>query len=182
MSSEMKMANPAPLGLISFGMTTVLLNVHNAGIMPLSIVIVAMGLMIGGLAQIIAGIMEFKTGNTFGATAFTVYGCFWWSLVAIWVFPQPAPADLFSMGVYLTVWGIFSFFMFIGALTHANITKVVFGSLVLLFASLAIADFTGSGVIKTIAGYIGIFCGGSAMYNAIGLILNNEYGREVVKL
>jgi len=80
-------ANPAPLGLLGFGMTTILLNLHNAGIIPLSIVIVAMGFALGGAAQIIAGIMEFKKNNTFGATAFTAYGFFWWSLILIWIKP-----------------------------------------------------------------------------------------------
>ncbi len=73
-----KLANPAPLGLLGFGMTTILLNLHNAGLFPLDTMILAMGLACGGLAQILAGIMEFKKGNTFGTTAFTSYGLFWW--------------------------------------------------------------------------------------------------------
>ena len=76
-------ANPAPLGLMGFGMTTVLLNLHNAGFFELDDTILAMGIFYGGLAQIIAGIMEFRKGNTFGLTAFTSYGFFWLSLVAI---------------------------------------------------------------------------------------------------
>lgn len=182
-------ANPAPLGLIGFGMTTILLNLHNAGIIPLSAVIVAMGLAIGGFAQIIAGIMEFKTGNTFGATAFTAYGSFWWSLVLIWILPGMIPgapavqaADEFSMGCYLAMWCILSIGMFIGTLKHNMATRVVFGSLVILFFLLALGDFTGNHTIKMIAGYEGIFCGASAIYNALGQILNNEYGRVVVKL
>ncbi len=182
MSNEVKMANPAPLGLIGFGMTTVLLNIHNMGLMPLSITIVAMGIAVGGLAQIIAGIMEFKTGNTFGATAFTAYGCFWWTLVLVWIFPKPVPADLFSVGVYLTIWGIFSTFMFIAALTHSNITKIVFGTVVLLFFTLALADFTGSTTIRTIGGAIGFICGAAAMYNSVAIVINGEYGREVLKM
>ena len=82
-----KMANPGPLGLLGFGMTTVLLNLHNANLIPLSIMIVAMGIALGGLAQIIAGIRELCQGNTFAGTAFTAYGLFWWSLVLIWVNP-----------------------------------------------------------------------------------------------
>lgn len=83
----MSIANPSPLGLLGFGMTTILLNLHNANLIPLSIVIVAMGFALGGAAQIVAGIMEFIKGNTFGATAFTAYGFFWWSLIAIWISP-----------------------------------------------------------------------------------------------
>ncbi|MGL4483522.1 MAG: acetate uptake transporter, partial [Anaerovoracaceae bacterium] len=101
-----KIANPGPLGLIGFGMTTVLLNLHNADIIPLSIMIVGMGIALGGLAQIIAGIMEFKAGNTFGATAFTAYGTFWWSLVIIWMFPGDMAADEISMGFYLLIWAV----------------------------------------------------------------------------
>ncbi len=175
-------ANPAPLGLLGFGMTTVLLNLHNADIIPLSIVIVAMGLALGGLAQIIAGIMEFKTGNTFGATAFTAYGCFWWSLVFIWVLPVSESADLTSMGFYLTLWGIFTLGMFVGTLKHNRATQVVFLSLTVLFFLLAIADFTGSHTIKVIAGYEGIFCGLSAIYNCLGQIINNEFKKEIIKL
>jgi len=83
---EEKLANPAPLGLMGFGMTTVLLNIHNAGFFPIGSMILAMGLCYGGLAQIIAGILEYKKGNTFGVTAFTSYGLFWWTLVFILVF------------------------------------------------------------------------------------------------
>ena len=83
-----KLANPAPLGLLGFGLTTVLLNLHNAGLFPLDTMILAMGIAYGGLAQIIVGIMEFKKGNTFGTVAFSSYGLFWWSLVALLVLPK----------------------------------------------------------------------------------------------
>lgn len=177
-----KTANPAPLGLLGFGMTTVLLNLHNAGLLPLSAVIVAMGFALGGAAQIIAGIMEFKKGNTFGATAFTAYGFFWWSLIAIWGNPVTAvqPADAASMGYYLLLWGLFTFFMFIGTLKHNRITQVVFGSLTVLFVLLAVADFTGSATIKTVAGIVGIFCGLSAIYSSMSQVLQEEYGRKVM--
>src|SRR5512133_1556054 len=85
---EQKLANPAPLGLMGFGMTTVLLNIHNAGFFPLSAMILAMGIFYGGIAQVIAGYCEFKKGNTFGMTAFSSYGLFWISLVALWVIPK----------------------------------------------------------------------------------------------
>ena len=96
-----KLANPAPLGLMGFGMTTVLLNIHNAGFMPISAMILAMGLAYGGLAQVIAGILEFKKGNTFGLTAFTSYGFFWISLVFLLLLPKLGlgeAADEFAMG------------------------------------------------------------------------------------
>ena len=181
---ETKHANPGPLGLLGFGMTTVLLNLHNAGLLPLSIVIVAMGIALGGLAQIIAGIRELCQGNTFGGTAFTAYGLFWWSLVLIWLNPGNAVvvADKISMGYYLLLWGIFTAFMFVGTLKHNRATQVVFGSLTILFILLALGDFTGNHTITTVAGFEGIFCGLSAIYSAMGQILNAEYGKDIIPL
>ncbi len=177
-------ANPAPLGLLGFGMTTCLLNLHNAGFLPLSIVIVAMGFALGGAAQIIAGIMEFKKNNTFGATAFTAYGFFWWSLILIWInpFSNINAKDDASMGYYLAFWGLFTFFMFIGTLKHNRITQIVFGSLTILFFLLSAANFTGSDLIHTVAGYVGIFCGLSAIYSSAAQIINNEFGRNVLPM
>ena len=181
--NETKVANPAPLGLLGFGMTTVLLNLHNAGLIPLSAAIVAMGFALGGAAQIVAGLMEFKNNNLFGATAFTAYGFFWWSLIFIWCNPfANAAANPVSMGWYLLVWGVFTLFMSIGTLKHNRATQVVFFSLTLLFFLLAIGDFTGVGAITTIAGFIGIFCGGSAMYASFAQVLNNEFGKTVMPL
>ena len=179
-----KMANPGPLGLLGFGMTTVLLNLHNANLIPLSIMIVAMGIALGGLAQIIAGIRELCQGNTFAGTAFTAYGLFWWSLVLIWVNPFEGmnAATKTDMGYYLLLWGIFTAFMFIGTLKHNKATQVVFGSLTILFILLALGDFTGNHTITIIAGFEGIFCGLSAIYSAMGQILNAEYGKEVMPL
>ena len=181
-----KCANPGPLGLLGFGMTTVLLNLHNAGLIPLSIMIVAMGIALGGLAQIIAGIRELKQGNTFAGTAFTAYGLFWWSLVLIWVNPFTEAgieaASKVAMGWYLLLWGIFTLFMFIGTLKHNRATQVVFGSLTVLFMLLAIGDFTGNHTITMIAGFEGIFCGLSAIYSAMGQILNAEFGKEIIPL
>ena len=184
-TSVTKIANPAPLGLLGFGMTTVLLNLHNAGIIPLSIVIVAMGFALGGVAQIIAGVMEFKAGNTFGATAFTAYGFFWLSLIVIWANPVDSKilgADEISMGYYLTLWAVFTGFMFIGTLKHNRATQVVFASLTVLFVMLAVGDFMGSHSIKVMAGYVGIFCGASAVYNSVAQIVNNEFGKAILPL
>ena len=181
-----KTANPGPLGLLGFGMTTVLLNLHNAGFLPLSIVIVAMGIALGGLAQIIAGVRELKQGNTFAGTAFTAYGLFWWSLVLIWVNPFAdagiEAASKVAMGWYLLLWGIFTGFMFIGTLTHNRITQIVFGSLTVLFLLLALGDFTGNHTITIVAGFEGIFCGLSAIYSAVGQIVNGEYGKTILPL
>lgn len=178
-------ANPAPLGLLGFGLTTVLLNLHNAGLFELNVMIMAMGMTIGGIGQVIVGVMEWKKGNTFGTTAFSAYGYFWISLIAIWVLPKMGlgtPADAFSMGFYLTLWGLFTLAMFICTLRMHKITQFVFGSLLLLFALLAIADFTGIHVIKTIAGYEGIICGLSAIYAAVAPVINDVYGKNICKI
>ena len=182
--SEKKNANPGPLGLLGFGMTTILLNLHNAGFIELSIVIVAMGLASGGAAQVVAGIAELRIGNTFGGTAFTAYGCFWWSLCLIWINPfQPInPADPVSMGFYLLLWGIFTLFMFFGTLSHNRITQTVFLSLTILFFLLAIGDFSGNHVITVLAGYVGIICGSAAMYSAVAQIVNGESGKAIFPL
>lgn len=181
--NEAKIANPAPLGLLGFGMTTVLLNLHNAGIIPLSVVIIAMGFALGGAAQIIAGIMEFRKNNVFGATAFTAYGFFWWSLIFIWINPFGATAaDPVSMGYYLLLWGIFTLFMSIGTLKHNRITQVVFFSLTVLFFLLSISDFTGSQTIHQVAGYVGIFCGASAIYASLAQVVNDAFGKAVLPL
>lgn len=179
-----KVANPGPLGLLGFGMTTVLLNLHNSGMLPLSIVIVAMGIALGGLAQILAGIREMRQGNTFAGTAFTAYGLFWWSLVIIWANPFPGieAADKTSLAFYLLLWGIFTLFMFVGTLKHNKATQVVFGSLTVLFFLLSIGDFTGNHTITMIAGFEGIFCGLSAIYSAMGQIVNAEFGKEIFPL
>ncbi|HNW34338.1 MAG TPA: acetate uptake transporter [Candidatus Ozemobacteraceae bacterium] len=178
-------ANPAPLGLIGFGMTTILLNIHNAGFYPNNSMIFAMGIFVGGIAQIIAGTLESKKNNTFGTTAFTAYGSFWLSLVAIWVLPKLGVADATdesAMGFYLATWGLFSFGMFIGTFRLNRALQVVFGTLVILFGLLAIADFTHSAAIKTIAGYEGIFCGLSACYTAIAQVLNELYGSVLMPI
>ncbi|MCS3901245.1 acetate uptake transporter [Methanococcus voltae] len=171
MNISEKLANPAPLGLMGFGMTTVLLNLHNVGIFELGSMILAMGIFYGGLAQVIAGILEFKKGNTFGTTAFTSYGMFWISLVALRILPKlglgQAPETI-AMVAYLGIWGLFTLGMFLITLKGNNKQlQLIFGTLALLFILLALGDYTGSAVIKTIAGYEGIFCGITAIGSAL---------------
>jgi hypothetical protein len=178
-------ANPAPLGLLGFGMTTVLLNLHNAGFFSLGSMILAMGIFYGGLAQIIAGIEEWKKNNTFGATAFTSYGFFWLSLVALLVLPKLGLAeasDKTAMAAYLAMWGLFTAVMFIGTLKINRALQFVFASLTILFFLLALGEITGNGTITVIAGYIGILCGLSAIYAGLAQILNELYKRTVAPL
>ncbi|MDO6609914.1 acetate uptake transporter [Shewanella sp. 1_MG-2023] len=177
------LANPAPLGLMGFGMTTILLNIHNAGFFPIDAMILAMGIFYGGIGQVIVGMMCFKRGDTFGTTAFTSYGLFWLTLVGLLVMPemgisQASPASF--MGWYLGLWGVFTAFMFVGSLRYPRAKQVVFGSLTILFFLLAARDFTGSALIGTIAGFEGIFCGASAIYFAMAQVLNAEYGRVIL--
>ncbi len=176
-------ANPAPLGLMGFGLTTVLLNFHNAGFFELGSMILGMGLFYGGLAQVLAGTMEWRKGNTFGTTAFTSYGFFWLSLVALVALPAlgvaepPAPV---AMAIYLAMWGVFTAGLFVGALKMNRALQFVFASLTLLFFLLALGDLTGNAAITRIAGYEGIVCGLSAMYTALAQVLNEVYGKTVL--
>jgi hypothetical protein len=178
-------ANPAPLGLIAFGMTTVLLNLHNAGFFALGSMILAMGIFYGGLAQIIAGIEEWKKNNTFGATAFTSYGLFWMTFVALLVLPKMGLAeatDKTAMAAYLIMWGIFTGVMFIGTLKTIRALQVVFATLTILFILLAVGDLTGNATITMIAGYEGIICGFSAIYAGLAQVLNEMYKKTVAPL
>ncbi len=175
-------ANPAPLGLMGFGMTTVLLNLHNAGFFKLGTMILAMGIFYGGIAQIIAGVMEWKKNNTFGTTAFTSYGLFWLSLVWLIVAQKIGWGDAnesCAMAAYLFMWGLFTAVMFVGTLKLNKALQLVFGTLALLFFLLAVGDYTGSTTIKHIAGYEGIICGLSAIYTGLAQVLNEVYGKTV---
>src|SRR2546421_6763739 len=139
--------NPAPLGLLGFGMTTVLLNFHNAGFFELNSMILAMGICYGGLAQIIAGMMEWRKGNTFATTAFISYGFFWLSLVALIVLTKlgwGAASNEKSMAAYLAMWGLFTAVMFFWGFRLDPALHVVFGSLTILFFLLSLRDFSNS--------------------------------------
>jgi succinate-acetate transporter protein len=178
-------ANPAPLGLLAFGMTTVLLNFHNAGFYELGSMIIAMGIFYGGLAQVIAGIMEWKKGNTFAMVAFTSYGFFWLSLVGILTLPKLGlanGAEESAMITYFIMWGIFTFGMFIATLKGDLAHKFIFGSLTILFFMLALRDITGSAFIGKITGFEGIICGASAIYTGFALIINDYYKKTVLPL
>jgi succinate-acetate transporter protein len=178
--------NPAPLGLLGFGMTTVLLNLHNAGFYELNSMILAMGICYGGAAQIIAGIMEWKKGNTFAATAFISYGLFWLSLVTLIILAKlgwGSPSNDTAMAAYLAMWGLFTAFMFLGTLRLNRALQVVFGTLTVLFFMLAIGDFTGASEgFKHATGYEGILCGFSAIYAGLAQVLNELFGKTVLPL
>ena len=181
--------NPGPLGLMAFGMTTILLNVHNAGLIPLSGIILAMGIFYGGIAQVIAGIMEWKKNSTFGMTAFLSYGLFWLSFVGIFALPKwigTADLDLSAtstaLGYYLIAWGLFTALMFVGTLRINRSLQTVFFSLTILFVLLAVGEWTGNETITKIAGWEGIFVGFSAVYGSIAQVWNELYGRVVLPI
>ncbi|MGA2783411.1 MAG: acetate uptake transporter [Candidatus Bathyarchaeia archaeon] len=181
MSTKPILANPAPLGLMAFGMTTILLNMHNLGLFGLNSIILAMGIFYGGIAQIIAGMMEFRKGNTFGTTAFTSYGLFWLSLVALITIPLGNPAlapDNTAWAAYLFLWGLFTFIMFFGTLKTNRVLQTVFLSLAILFFLLALARFIPA--FLPYAAIVGIFCGFSAFYLSLAEVLNEGRKKTVL--
>jgi len=178
--------NPAPLGLLGFGMTTVLLNLHNAGFYELNSMILAMGICYGGTAQIVAGIMEWKKGNTFATTAFLSYGLFWFSLVTLIILAKlgwASASNDTAMAAYLGMWGLFTAVMFIATLRLNRALQVVFATLTILFFLLAFGDYTNaSAAFKHFTGYEGIFCGFSAVYAGLAQVLNESFGKTVLPL
>lgn len=178
--------NPAPLGLLGFGLTTVLLNLHNAGFYELNAMVLAMGICYGGIAQVIAGVMEWRKGNTFATTAFISYGLFWLSLVTMIVMTKLGWATASNdkaMAAYLFMWGLFTLVMFIGTLRLHIAGQIVFGSLTVLFFLLAYGDFaSASAGFKHFTGWEGVFCGFSAIYTGLAQVLNETYGKVILPL
>ncbi len=192
-----KTANPAPLGLLGFGVTTILLNyAHNFRLGSVDGMILAMGLAYGGLAQVIAGVMEYKKGNTFGTVAFTSYGLFWWSYVILNVMPnftlispRISVANNEALAAYFCMWGLFTLAMFFGTLKKNRAIQFVFMSLAILFflltarSALLANDLTTDVKLFTqIIGIEGIICGASAVYLAIAEVLNAEHGKTVLPI
>jgi succinate-acetate transporter protein len=193
-----KTANPAPLGLLGFGVTTVLLSfVHNARLGPVDAMLLAMALAYGGLAQVIAGIMGYKKGDTFGMIAFTSYGLFWWSYAFLNLLPLQyffygiSPASNEAIMAYFFMWGLFTFAMFFGALKKNRALQFVFMSLAILFfllvaehALLAYTTFTAIDLelFTRIIGVEGVICGLSAVYLAIAEVLNETYEKTVLPI
>ena len=178
-------ANPAPLGLLCFGLTTVLLSMHNAGLFGLDAMILAMAVFYGGTAQIFAGVFEWRKNNTFAATAFISYGFFWLTLAGIIVFPKLGLAERpneVAMASYLGMWGLLSFVMFIGTFRLNVALQVTFFLLVVAFALLSIGDFTGNRMLTRLAGYEGMVLGFAAMNTGLAQVLNELYGRVVWQL
>ncbi len=178
-------ANPAPLGLMALGVTTLLLNLHNAGLFSLDNMILSIGFFYGGLAAVIAGLMEWKNGNTFGMVSLISFGMFWLSLVGLIVLPEIGVGTMSepsAVGAYFFVWGVFAFIMFLGTFRTNKVIIFVFGSLALLFFITGLGEAISSSIIITIAGFEGIIVGASIMYAAAAEILNDSYDRTVLPL
>jgi len=184
MSNEVRVldrsGNPAPLGLLAFGLTTIALNLHNAGMFELDSMILGLGFFYGGCAQIVAGCMEWTKGNTFATTAFISYGSFWLSLCVLVIAPKSgaitAPTRA-SMASYFFVWGSFTAVLLTAAKTTA--LQVVFFLLTLLFYLLTLYEITESKTLLHITGCEGILCGLSALYTGLAPIVNEARGRDI---
>jgi hypothetical protein len=182
-----KSANPAPLGLLAFGLTTVLLNLYSVGSYALDSMVLAMGIAYGGLAQIIVGAMEYKNGNTFGTVAFSSYGFFWWSFVTLTLLPKIpgfgiAAPGTGTMAAYFFMWGLFTFVMFFGTLKANRAIQFVFMSLAILFFLLTAGELTGNSTLVTITGYEGVICGLSAVYLGLAEVLNEAHGKAFLPI
>jgi uncharacterized protein len=176
-------ANPAPLGLCAFGMTTILLSLHNAGFTALGSPILAMAIFYGGTAQVIAGVMEWKKNNMFGMVTFGSFGFFWISFASLLLIPllglakAPQPIEL---AAFLSVWGIFAAGLFICTLKMHRVLQVTLFAVVLLVALLVTAQITGNSLILNIGGITGLVAGGLALYIGLGQLINEVYGSRVI--
>jgi len=169
-------ANPAPLGLCAFALTTFVLSAANAGLFTGATIVIGLALFYGGLAQLLAGMWEFRAGNTFGATAFTSYGAFWLAVGAtlqLKLIPNGA-----AFGFFLLGWTIFTGLMFLGTLRSNVALIAVFGLLFLTFLFLAIGALGGSSGMTSFGGWLGILTALVAWYTALAGILasgNNAF-------
>jgi uncharacterized protein len=175
-------ANPAPLGLCAFGMTTILLSLHNAGLTALGSPILAMAIFYGGIAQVIVGMMEWKKNNTFGMLTFGSFGFFWISFATLLLLPAlglakaPQPVEL---AAFLSVWGIFAAGLFICTLKMHRVLQITLLAVVLLVVLLVTAQLTGNALILKLGGLVGLIAGGLALYIGMGQVINEVYGNRI---
>ena len=180
---EKKFSNPAPLGLAGFAFTTWMLSMINAGWFSGDGMgdVLALAFAYGGTAQIIAGVLEYPRGNTFGTTAFISYGAFWWSFALfIAFFAAKVPAGF--LGWYLFVWGVFTFYMWIGSLRTSRAVQLVLLALWITYLLLAIGEWSGAVMITRIGGYTGLITAVLAFYASAAEVINETYGRVVLPM
>jgi hypothetical protein len=190
MADEQKsvFANPAPLGLIGFGLTTVMLSLINAGVLPKGgePVILPLAFAFGGFIQMIAGVMEFRCGNTFGTVAFLGYGAFWWWFAFLVLLGGRGVLDLTQAGgtiaVTLIAWGVFSLCMWVATFRLTKALWCVFLTLWITFFLLGFGDLLGAHRLTQAGGWIGLFCGLGAMYTSFALVTNSTFGKTVLPL
>ncbi len=179
-------AGAGALGLLGYGMTGVLLGFANAGLIGVGSMILGMVIFYGGFAQFVAGLMEWKKGNTFGMVAYASYGLFWFSFGALLLLPTLGLAQSSggsgAMAAYLALWGIFTTILFIGSLKMSRALQFVLGTLALVFFLEAAGAGTGNNSLTIIAGYVGIISGFAAIYTALAPVLNDIYGRDIAPL
>ncbi|WP_232687116.1 acetate uptake transporter [Halobacterium zhouii] len=187
MPADTDTANPAPLGLVGFGLTTVLLSVYNAGFLQpdLELVVVPMAMAFGGTIQLFAGLLEYREGNTFGTTAFCSYGAFWWwfGLLVVFMHNGWIPSvSAQALGLALIMWGVFTTYMWVATFKLNWGLWSVFGLLSVTFFLLGFGDFLGIGGLVVAGGYVGILTGLDAMYVSFAEVTNWAWDREVVPL
>jgi len=181
-----KVSNPATLGLFGFGVTTVLLSLANLGLLDLSMVIIAVAIVLGGFAEIIAGILEFKIGNTFAGTVFVAFGLFWLSLVLILLLPaigDVGVASSVSIGAYLLIFALFSLLLFVNTLKSILTFKILMALVTLLFLFLGIFYIVPTlTIFLTLGGIVGVLAGLLGIYISTGMIINADWEKDVFKL
>jgi succinate-acetate transporter protein len=178
-------ADPGPLGLAAFAMTTFVLSMFNADLVSRSGEAITFGLALayGGFAQVLAGMWEFRTGNTFGAVAFTSYGAFWisfWAFVQFYAADVPASAAGHAVGLYLIAWGIFTAYMFIASLRTTGAVALVFVLLAATFFLLGIGNARGTDSIVKAGGWVGLATAVAAWYASFAAVTNSTFGRTVL--
>jgi succinate-acetate transporter protein len=178
-------ADPAPLGLAGFGLTTFLLSLVNAGVLSAKATPIVFGLALayGGLAQLLAGMWEFRKGNTFGATAFASYGAFWisyWALVTFYVKDIPASDAGKAVGWYLVAWGIFTTLMWFGSFRTTMGLVVLFALLAATFFFLGAGEMAGAATVGKIGGWLGIITAIVAWYLALAGVMKYTFARDVL--
>jgi len=187
-NANVPQANPAALGLVGFGLTTVLLSLINAGVLPAGgePVVIPLAIAFGGTAQLVAGMMEFKLGNTFGTTAFASYGAFWWWFALLLIFGHTGVIDLSKAGpavpVALLLWGVFTLYMWIGTFRLTKHLFLVFLTLWVTFFLLGFGGLLAMPNISRLGGWVGLVCGALAMYGSFAIVINSTFGKTVLPL
>lgn len=164
-----QIANASPLGALGFGMTTILYSIVGAGFFNMNSMLLSMAVFLGGTTQVIAGLLEYKKGNTFGYVSFSMFGLYWYTAATFTIMPFLIPVSMAStlfMGYFYLLWTVFAVMLFVQTLKMDKLTNLIFFTVVVLFGTITLNNFTGIKLIGNMAGWIGILCGSLAMYSA----------------